>query len=74
MQVIQEEKKKILSLVVTAAFLCGDCERTPFMELPQEDPRSSDPNLVERLIKPIRDAQRPAAVGEACREDLLSGG
>ena len=40
-------------LDVTAAFLLGDCERPLFMELPQEDPRSSDPNLVARLIKSL---------------------
>ena len=38
-------------LDVTAAFMCGDCERPLFIELPQEDPRSSNPNLVARLIK-----------------------
>ena len=37
----------------TAAFLYGDFERPLFMELPQEDPRSSNPNLVARLIKSL---------------------
>ena len=40
-------------LDVTAAFLYGDCERPLFMELPQEDARSSNPNLVARLIKSL---------------------
>ena len=52
-------------LDVTATFLYGDCERPLFMELPQEDPRSSNPNLVARLIKSLhgsRDA--PQLLGE----------
>ena len=35
----------------TAAFLYGDCER--LMELPQEDARSSNPNMVARLIESL---------------------
>ena len=46
-------KLKIMLLDVTAAILYGDCERSLFMELPQEDPRSSNPNLVARLIKSL---------------------
>ena len=42
-----------MSLDVTATFLHGDCERPLFMVLPQEDPRSSNPNLVARLIKSL---------------------
>ena len=32
----------------SAVFLCGDCVWPLFMELPQEDSRSSNPNLVAR--------------------------
>ena len=64
-------KLKIMLLDVTAAFLYGDCERPLFMELPQEDPRSSNPNLVcEADQVSVRDARRPAALGKACREEL----
>ena len=44
-------KIRAMLLDVTAASLHGDCERPLFMELHQEDPRSSNPNLVARLIK-----------------------
>ena len=65
-------KLKIVLLDVKAAFLHGDCERPFFMELPQEDPRSSNPNLVARLIKSLhgtRDAPQMWArhVGKTLR-------
>ena len=50
-------------LDVTAAFMYGDCERPLFMELPQEDPRSSNPNLVARLSKSCTGRATPRSLG-----------
>ena len=46
-------------------------KRPLFIELPQEDPKSFKPELgceADQVL--VRDARRPAALGEACREDV----
>ena len=70
-----KEKLKVMLLNVTAAFLYGDRERPLFMELPQEYPRSSNPNLVARLTNSLNETRdAPQLWGEACREDAEGPG